>query len=152
MNLGKAFRSLFKAGPKQEPAAGWSFVIQSHQDLKRQTVYVYLADEAKAEAIASEQVTGLIVARAPVTESILADLGVQRGQHRLQAGNGWSFSIQAPPGADHNPLVFVYLSDESEAEAVAQRIMPGTILLRTEVPPYVLIHDLGMKPGGTHVL
>ena len=151
MNLGKALRSLFKAQPKQEAAAGWGFTIQAHLDLKRQIVYVYVADEAKAEAIASEAVTGLIVARSPVPESVLVNIGVQRGQHKLQAGNGWSFSIQGAPGAD-NPLVFVFLSDQSEAEAVARKVMPGTILSRTEVPPTVMIQDLGLQPGGTKVL
>ncbi len=151
MTLGKAFRSLFKAGPKQEPAAGWSFTIQAHVDLKRQTVYVYIADEARAQAVASEVFAGLIVAREPVTESVLADLGVQRGQHKSQTGYGWSFSIQGPAGTNRS-LVMVYLSDENEAEAVALRIMPGTILSRTEVPPVVLVQDMGLKPGGTRVI
>ena len=151
MNLGKALRSLFKASPKQEAAAGWAFTIQAHLDLKRETIYVYVADEAKAEAIASEIVAGLIVAREPVIEAILADLGVQRGQHKSQAGTGWSFSIQGPPGTD-KALVVVYLSDASEAEAVALKIKPGTILNRSEVPPVVLIQDLGLRPGGTRVV
>jgi hypothetical protein len=151
MNLGKALRSLFKAGAKQDEAAGWAFTIQSNLDLKRQTVYVYVADETKAEAVASEAVVGLIVAREPVTEQVLADLGVQRGQHKFQAGTGWSFSIQGPPGTD-KALVVVYLSDASEAEAVALKIKPGTILNRSEVPPVVLIQDLGLQPGGTRVV
>lgn len=151
MNLGKAFRSLFGGSPKQEATAGWAFTMQAHIDLHRQTVYVYVADEAKAEAIASEAVAGLIVAREPVTEQILADLGVQRGQHKFQAGNGWSFSIQGPPGTD-KALVIVYLSDESDAEALALKTKPGTILNRSEVPPVVLIQDLGLRPGGTRVI
>lgn len=151
MNLGKALRSLFKGSPKQEAAAGWAFTIQAHFDLKRQTVYVYVADEAKAEAIASEAVVGLVIAREPVTEQVLADLGVQRGQHKFQAGTGWSFSIQGPPGTDTS-LVIVYLSDASEAEALALRIKPGTILNRSEVPPVVLIQDLGLQPGGARVI
>ena len=151
MNLGKAFRSLFKAGPKQEAAAGWSFTIQAHTDLKRHTVYVYVADEAKAQAVASERVAGMIVAKAPVTASMLADLGVQPDQDKSQAGNGWSFTIQGSSESD-KALVMVYLSDEREAEAVALGIKPGTILHRAEVPPVVLIKDMGMEPGGTRVM
>lgn len=151
MNLGKTFRSLFTAKPRQEPAAGWAFTIQSNLDLTRRIVYVHVADEAKAEPIATKAFVGMITDRESVPESMLADLGVPRGEHKVQTGNGWSFSMQGAPDAA-NPLVFVYLSDEGEAEAVLRRINPGTILSRTEVPRVVLIQDLGMKPGGTRTI
>jgi hypothetical protein len=93
----------------------------------------------------------VIVARAPVSVAVLADLGVQPDQVKSQTGTGWSFTIQGPSESD-KALVMVYLSDESEAEAVALRLRPGTISSRAEVPPVVLIKDMGMQPGGTKVM
>jgi hypothetical protein len=151
MSLGNFFRSLFKGRPKQEPAAGWAFIMQANLDLKRQFVYVHIVDEAQAEAAAAKAISGVIVERMGVTADILANLGVPRGQHKVQDANGWSFSFEGPPGGN-NPLVFVFLSDEKEAEAAARKVMSGTILNRSEVPPVVLIHDLGIRPGGTKVV
>ncbi len=151
MDLGKTLRSLFKSGPKQEPAAGWAIWIQAHTDLTRRIVYVHVADKAKAEEIALEAFVGLVTDREAVSESILADLGVAPGGHKVQTGNGWSYSMQGPPGGN-NPLIFVYLSDESEADAVLRTINPGTIILKSEVPRIVLVRDLGIKPGGTRTI
>ena len=146
MNLGKIFRSLFRLKPRQEPPAGWAFTIQANLDLMRRIVFVHIADEAKAEAAAIKAFEGMVSERQPVTATMMADVGVPAGGHKLQTGNGWSFSVQGAPGAN-NPLVFVYLSDERDAEAALRKTTTATILLRSEVPRVVLVQDLGMKPG-----
>lgn len=151
MGLGDFFRSLFKRKPRQEPGAGWAFVIQSNADLTRRAVYVHVADIAKAEAIALEAFSGLVSNPQPVPASMFADLGVAPGGHKLQTGNGWSFSIEGPPEGPH-PLVFVYLSDEAEAEAALRKINTGVIRTRSEVPQVVLVQDLGMRPGSIRTI
>ena len=151
MGLIDIFCSLFKRSPKQEPAAGWAFIIQANTDLTRRIVYVHVLDREKAEAIAVEAFSGLVTEQQPVPESVLADLGVEHGGHRLQTGTGWSFSIEGPPEGPH-PLVFVYLSDEAEAEAALRRINTGTIRSRSEVPHVVLVQDLAIRPGGIRTI
>jgi hypothetical protein len=133
--------------------AGWSFTIQGDLDLKRHIVYVCIADEAQAEAMALKavDVPGVIIERKQLEQSVMSDLALNPRQHKLQAGDhGWSFTMQGPTAADSR-LVVVYLSDEQEAEAIALKIMSGTIVGRSKVPPSVLA-DLRLQPGGTTVV
>ena len=151
MGLFDFFHSLFKRKPKQLPGVGWAFAIQANTDLSRRVVFVHVADIAKAEAIALEAFSGLVSNPQPVPESMFADLGVPPGGHKVETGNGWSFSIEGPPEGPH-PLVFVYLSDEAEAEAVLRKVNTGVIRTRSEVPQVVLVRDLGMRPGSTRTI
>jgi hypothetical protein len=138
MGLFDFFRSLFRRKPKQLRGVGWAFAIQANTDLTRRVVYVYVADIAKANP-------------QPVPESMFADLGVAPGGHKVQTGNGWSFSIEGPPEGPH-PLVFVYLSDEAEAEAALRKVNTGVIRTRSEVPQVVLVQDLAMRPGSIRTI
>jgi hypothetical protein len=151
MGLFDFFRSLFRRKPKQLRGVGWAFVIQANTDLTRRVVYVHVADIAKAEAIALEAFNGLVSNPQPVPESMFADLGVAPGGHKVQTGNGWSFSIEGPPEGPH-PLVFVYLSDEAEAEAALRKVNTGVIRTRSEVPQVVLVQDLAMRPGSIRTI
>jgi hypothetical protein len=150
MNIGKTIRSLFRPDPPRQEVAGWTFTIQAHLDLKRHIVLVHIADEAQAEAKALTAVAGIVVAKTQAPPTVMANVGLERGQHKVQATNGWSFSVESPTG-EAKPLVFVYLSDEQEAEAVALKVVNGTIVSRSEVPPSVLA-DLGMQPGSTRAI
>jgi hypothetical protein len=152
MGIGNFFRSLFSRRPLQEPAAGWAFIVLANADLVRRIVYVYVADQAKAEAIALEALKGVVREHRAVPESVLSALGVPSGGHKVETGNGWSFSMEGPTPDGPHPLIFVYLSDEAEAEAVLRKISTAKIRSRSVVPHVVLFQDLSLPPGGTHIM
>lgn len=150
MNFGTLYRSIFRRSANSSQIVGWAFTVQAHLDLKRRIVYVYVADEQRAEAIALSAFEGATIARFQVQQSTFKNLGMKSGQHQAELGSGWSFTIE-DTNAAHNPLVFVYLSDQEQAQVVVQNKVKGQILARSVVPPSV-IADLGLEPGGMRIV
>jgi len=125
-----------------------AFTVQAHIDLNRQTVYVYIADEAR-RSVASKAVAGLIIAREPVTSRSWQTSACNAVSINFKAATAGPFHSRA---AGHRQRAGLRLSVRcGRGRRSRPEDQAGTILNRSEVPPVVLVQDLGLQPGGTRV-